>query len=171
MSWEAVGALSTAFTGLVIVVTAFAAISQLRQLREQRRDSAAIELMRSLQDAEFIRAFRVLMSLPVGIAADELRSRGTEYSDAAYLMGLRLEMLGVLVHRGAIAFDVTEDLAGGAIVSMWLRLKAFAQETRADQQYPTYLEWFQWIAEQYEKRDRLHQRPAHERHRAWSPPR
>jgi hypothetical protein len=169
MSWEAVTALGTAFTGVVIVVTAFAAISQLRQLREQRRDSAAVELMRSLQDGEFIRAFRVLMSLPAGVAADELRSRGSECTDAAYIIGLRLEMLGVLVYRGAIAFDVTEDLAGGGIVSMWVRLKDFAREIREEQHYPMYLEWFQWLAEQYEKRDRLHQTPAHERHRAWTP--
>ena len=170
MSWEAVNGLSAVFTGVVIMVTAFAAISQLRQLREQRRDSAAIELMRSLQDGEFIRAFRVLMSLPVGVDAEEFRSRGTEYVDAAYVMALRLEMLGVLVHRGAIAFDVTEDLAGGGIVSMWLRLKDFARETRVEQHYPMYLEWFQWLAEQYEKRDRLHQSPAHERYREWTPP-
>jgi len=170
VSWEAVTALGTAFTGVVIVVTAFAAIIQLRQLREQRRDSAAVELARSLKDIEFIRAFEKTISLPVGISAKELRSLGSEYVDAASIIGLRLEMLGVLVYRGAIAFDVTEDLAGGGIVSMWIRLKDFARETREQQHYPMYLEWFQWLAEQYEKRDRLHQKPAHERHHAWRPP-
>jgi hypothetical protein len=169
VSWEAVTALSTAFTGVVIGVTAVAGVAQLRQLRAQRRDSAAVELMRSLQDSEFIRAFGLIMSLPAGVRADELRSRGREYTDAAFIIGLRLEMLGVLVYRGAIAFDVTEDLAGGGIVSMWIRLKDFARATRDEQQYPMYLEWFQWLAEQYERRDRLQQTPAHERHRSWTP--
>jgi hypothetical protein len=170
MSWDAVTALSTAGTTLVILVTAVAGIAQLRQLRAQRRDSAAVELMRSLQDNEFIRAFGLLIALPPGIAADELRSRGLDYTNAALLIGLRLEMLGVLVHRGAVAFDVTEDLAGGGIVSMWLRLEDFARATREEQRYPMYLEWFQWLAEQYQKRDRLHQTPAFERHKAWTPP-
>jgi hypothetical protein len=170
MSWEAVTALGTAGTTVVILVTAVAGVAQLRQLRAQRRDSAAVELMRSLQDSEFIRAFGLLIQLPAGVAAGDLRSRGSDYLNAAFVIGLRLEMLGVLVHRGAIAFDVTEDLAGGGIVSMWLRLKDFAQATREEQRYPMYLEWFQWLAEQYEKRDRLHQQPAFERHRAWVPP-
>ena len=80
-------------------------------------------------------------------------------------------MLGVLVHRGAISFDVTEDLGGGGIVSMWLRLKDLARATRDEQCYPMYLEWFQWLAEQYQKRDRLQQVPAFERHQTWIPPR
>jgi hypothetical protein len=63
-----------------------------------------------------------------------------------------------------------EDLAGGAVVSMWHRIKNFAYETRESQGYSMYLEWFQWLAEQYENRERLEQEPAFKRHRSWTPP-
>lgn len=169
MSWEALTAVSTAFTGIVILVTALVGANQLAQLRAQRRDAGAIELMRSLQDEDFVRASGVIMSLPAGISAEELRVLGHDYTDAARLLGFRFEMLGVLVYRGAISFNVTEDLVGGAILSIWVRLKNSVHETRVVQSWPTYMEWFQWIAERFEERGRLEQTPAHVRFHRWKP--
>jgi len=169
VSWEAVTALSTVLTTAVILVTAIAAVAQLRLIRQQRRDAAAVELMRSLQDKDFIDGFRLLLALPAGISAADFRSRGAHYLDAAFIVSVRLEMLAVLVHRDTIAYDVAEDLGGGGILSMWLRLKDLTLAIREEQNYPMYSEWFQWLAEQNEKRDRLHQVPAYERHRAWVP--
>jgi hypothetical protein len=169
MGWEAITALSTAFTGLVILVTALVGANQLAQMRAQRRDAGAVELVRSIQDRDFTRAFALIISLPAGISGNELRGLGPDYIEAAQILAFRFEMLGVLVYRGAISFDITEDLVGGAIVSAWLRLKNIARETREVQGWPMYLEWFQWVAEQLERRGRLQQTPAHERYREWSP--
>lgn len=169
MNWEAVTAWSTAFTGLVILVTALVGVNQLAQLRAQRRDAAAVELMRSLQDPDFSRSFSRIIALPVGIPPKELRALGRDYVEAAQILALRFELLGVLVYRGAVSFEVTEDLAGGAVVAVWSRLKGMALDTREAQSYPMYLEWFQWLAEQFEKRGRLDQTPAHVRHHDWSP--
>jgi len=171
MTWEAITALSTAITGIVIVVTAFVAVDQLRQFRAQRRDAAAVEVMRSLQDPDFSRAFSLIIALPAGISAADFRALGPAYTEAAQILALRFEMLGVLVHRGAVDFEVTEDLCGGGIVAAWQRIKAMAVQARDSQNYPMYLEWFQWVAEQYEKRGRLSQTAAHERHRDWTPAR
>jgi hypothetical protein len=171
MTWEAVTALSTVFTGIVIAVTAIVAVIQLQHLRSQRRDAAAIELIRSLQDPELARAFSLIMSLPPGISADELRAKGERYVEAAHVLGLRFEMLAVLVHRGAIAFDVAEDLTQGGVLGTWARLRDTALQTRKTQHLPLFLEWFQWLAEQYEKRRSLQRPPAHERYRNWAPPR
>lgn len=170
MSWEAVGALSAALTGVVIAITAFFGAVQLRQIRAQRRDSAAIELVRSIQDDAFSHGFRILLALPAGICGADLRARGAEYEDAAQLMAFRLEMIGWLVHRGTVSFIVVDELVGGGVVSMWERLKGWASETRESQGYPMFLEWFQWLAEQFENRGRLQQIPAHIRNREWSPP-
>ncbi len=168
MNWEAVTAVSTAFTGLVILVTALVGANQLGQMRAQRRDAGAIELVRSLQDQDFSRAFTLIMALPVGISAEELRSLGHVYTDAVQTLAFRFETLGVLVYRGAVPFDIAEDLVGGAILSIWLRLRNIAEETRDVQSWAMYLEWFQWLAEQFEKRGRFEQTPAHVRHRNWS---
>jgi hypothetical protein len=169
MNWEALAAISTFFTGVVIAVTAVVAVVQLQHLRGQRRDTAAIELIRSVQDPEITRAFRLIMSLAPGISADELQAKGTQYVEAAYLLGLRFEMLGVLVHRGAITFDVAEDLTQGGVVGAWVRLEDTVMQLRKTNNLPLFLEWFQWLAEQYEKRGSVHRPPAHELYREWEP--
>ena len=170
MTWEAVTALSTAFTGVVIVATAIVGIGQIRQLRAQRRDAAAIELMRSLQDTTFAHAFRLLSSLAPGVKAEQLRAAGTDYEEAAQIAAFRFETLGMLVYRGTIAFDFVQDLVGGAIIEIWLRLEDTVRETREAKNWPMYCEWFQWLAEQYDKRGRLQQPPANLRHSNWEPP-
>jgi hypothetical protein len=169
MNWEAITAMSTLFTGIVIAVTAIVAIAQLQHLRAQRRDAAAIELIRSLQDPELARAFTLVMSLPPGISADELHAKGPQYVQAANVIGLRFEMLGVLVHRGAVAFDVAEDLTQGGVLGAWARLEKTAQHTRKTQHLPLYLEWFQWLAEQFEKHGSARRAPAPETYRDWTP--
>ncbi len=168
MSWDAITALSTAFTGGVILATAMVGVFQLRQLREQRRDSASIELMRSLQDTTFAEAFRMVLALPAVMPASEVLARDADLENAATILAFRFETLGLLVYRGAISFDVIEDLVGGAIVTIWHRLKDRICHVRAEKNWPTYCEWFQWLAEQFEKRGRLQQIPAHIRLRDWT---
>jgi hypothetical protein len=45
-----------------------------------------------------------------------------------------------------------------------------AIEVRREQDWPMYLEWFQWLAEQLESRGRLRETPAHIRVRDWTDP-
>jgi hypothetical protein len=168
MSWEAVTALGTAFTALVIVATAVVGLGQLNVIRRQRQDSAAVELVRSLQDDGFIRAYNLVFSLPAGITATDLRELGTSYVDAGVVLGFRFEMLGVLVFKGVIPFAIVEDLAGGLVLGAWKRLEDSVRATRRDKHWPGYLEWFQWLAEQFERRGRLDQTPAFERITEWN---
>lgn len=167
MNWEAVTALSTALTGAVILITAVAGVAQLRQLRAQRRDTAAVELVRSFQDVTFAQVFPLIISLPLGLSASELRSLGARHEEAAQILGMRFELLGVLVHRRAISFDVAQDLTGGACIGIWHRLKGAVTDLRQEQGYPMYFEWFQWLAEQFEKHGKLRQTPAHLRFVDW----
>jgi|SRR5579872_160036 len=169
MNWEALAAISAALTVLVIVATAIAGFAQIRQLREQRRDSASVELVRTFQDSEFVRAFDLVMSLPVGLSAEELRARGPEYVQAARTVAIRLEMVGALVYRRTISFDVTEEVCGGATVAAWQRVKALVEAQRVEQDYPMYLEWFQWLAEQFEHGRYLTHTPAYAREQNWKP--
>ena len=170
MSWEAVTAIGTAFTGCIIFVTALIGVYQLRTIREQRRDAAAIELMRSFQDTTFAEAFLSILSLPPAISAVDLHARGADIERAAQILAFRFETLGLMVYRGAIAFRVMEELVGGGVVTLWSRLADVIEETRREKNWPSYCEWFQWLAEQLEKRGRLQQTPAHIRLKEWTAP-
>jgi hypothetical protein len=169
VSWEAVTAVGTIFTGLVILGTALIGLDQLRQLRTQRRDVAAVELVRSLQDEMFLDAYRSIFAAGDEEISPDPRRTNAQYNKAAVVLGFRFEMLGVLVYRGTIPFEIAEDLVGGFVLLAWKRLRNTTLETRTSLGWPMFLEWFQWLAEQLEKRQRLEQTPAHVRAADWRP--
>ncbi|MGQ0814023.1 MAG: DUF4760 domain-containing protein [Gemmatimonadota bacterium] len=157
--------------GAIAVVAAIAfGVAQIRQFRQQRRDALAVELMRSIQDAEFTRSLRVLLTLPVNASVDEFRSRGESFEEAAWALGSKYEMLGYLVYRGIMPIELVEELVGGLGVSLWSRIKPWVTQMREEQRQPLLLEWFQWLAERLEERDRPQATPAYLRHRSWVAP-
>lgn len=158
--------------GAVAVLTAIAfGLAQIKQFRQQRRDALAVELMRSIQDAEFTRSLRMLLALPVDITADQVRAQGHELENAVWSLCSKYETLGFLVYRGIMPIDLVEEMVGGVGVHLWYRLKPWAEAVRKEQGQPLLLEWFQWLAERLEERKRPHAVPAYDRLRNWKPPR
>ncbi|MBV8423616.1 MAG: hypothetical protein JO349_00380 [Candidatus Eremiobacteraeota bacterium] len=170
MNWDAVTAVSTAFTGVVIALTAAVGMAQLRQLGIQRRDAAAIEMVRSLQDVELTRSWGIVLAMPACESYDELRNRGDDYNSAARFLAVRFVMLGLLVHRNVVSFDIAKDLTGGICLAAWARLRAAVPEMRRQLGNPALFEWFQWLAERFENAGKLKQPPAHERYADWTSP-
>jgi hypothetical protein len=157
--------------GAVAVLAAILfGIAQIRQFRQQRRDALAVELMRSIQDAEFTRSLRVVFTLPPQISAAELRAHGPDLEDAAWALCAKYETLGFLVYRGIMPIELVEELVGGVGVHLWHRLRPWAETVREEQGQPLLLEWFQWLAERLQDRKRPQALPAYIRLQSWTPP-
>ena len=146
-------------------------VAQIRQFRQQRRDALAVELMRSIQDTEFTRSLRVLLTLPVGATAEDVQARGAEFEDFSWAIAAKYETLGYLVYRGIMPIELVEELVGGVGVHLWQRLQPWALAVREQQGQPLLLEWYQWLAERLEERDRTAAVPAYTRYRDWRPDR
>ena len=157
--------------GAIAVVAAIAfGLAQIRQFRQQRRDALAVELMRSIQDAEFTRSLRVLLTLPVNATVEDFRSRGDSFEDAAWAIAAKYETLGYLVFSGIMPIELVEELVGGVGIDIWTRIRPWALAVREEQRQPLLLEWFQWLAERMEARARAQSVPAYIRHRNWAGP-
>ena len=74
----------------VIAAIVFGAV-QIRQLGQQRRDLAAVVLVRSFQDTAFIHALLLIHDLPADISAADLRAKGRDYEEAAITIGMKYE--------------------------------------------------------------------------------
>ena len=151
----------------VVLALGFGA-AQIHHFRRERMDKAASELMRPFQDTDFTRAFSRLYSIPDGVLAAELRAMGPEYEQAALALGIRFETVGLLVFRENIPFHLVEELIGGITVTLWAKLGPWAQDVRVDQDQPRFMEWFQWLAEQCERR-KTNTQPAYAQYRNWEP--
>jgi hypothetical protein len=168
MDLDTLANLSQIVGNITIVGGAVFALIQLRELRSQRRDAIAAELMRGFMSPELSNAIQVIRALPDGISAEELRARGPEVECAAVLVNMTFETMGLLVYQRIAPFPLVLELAGGIVVVSWRKLRVWMQQVRVEQAQPSWAEWFQWLAQQCEQRKSL-SAPAHERCTDWQP--
>ncbi len=138
--------------GLVSIVAGIVfAIIQLRQLRQQRRELAAVELIRAWQTPEFGRALKTLQLLPDHADADRLNDNDAELEDMAFVVGMFFEGVGVMVHRGLIPLEIVNDLMGGVTRVVWTKVSVWVEEWR-EKRNPRAYEWWEWLNQRLDER-------------------
>jgi len=143
--------LAEIFGALTIVGGAAFAIFQMQQMRRQRRDTAAIAFLDSVQDGDFARAYLRVLQLPDEISVDELRQRDAKFEEAAIFLATNFETVGLMVYRDLVEFEIVRDLVGDAVVAIWRKLKRWIMEQRQLQSRETVFDWFEWLARQLEE--------------------
>jgi hypothetical protein len=169
MDLQTISAFVEIFGFLAVVVAIGFGFLQIKQFQRQRRDLAAIELVRSIQDSEFTKAFRLIYSLPEDISASDFTAKGTEYVDAAFLIGSNFEAIGLLVFRSVVPISAVEELIGGITIIIWKRMSPWVHSIRSEKSQQSFGEWFQWLVNRLEERDRVQQEPAYKRFHDWRP--
>jgi len=170
---ETLANLAEVFGTLTIIGGLFFAVIQIRQYRQQLRETATLELMNKFQTPEFSRAFRTLRSLPEDISSSELIANSPETEAAAMFVCSVYEAVGVLVFRRILPFQVVEDLTGGAIAVCWRKSRAWIEGIRVETSNDRVFEWFQWLVERCAEQQRIESKslPAYKAHRNWRLPR
>jgi len=157
--------------GAFIVVGGLAfGVIQMQHYRQQRRETAAIELLRSFQNPEFSRSLRVVLSLPRDVRLKDLGECSDGAQDAIMVVVLTFESIGVMVFRKIVPLEMVNELLGGVCIESWTRLDQFMQDARAKSSRKTIAEWFQWLAERLDGHHKRYGRPpAYEQYREWRP--
>ncbi|MEO1201967.1 MAG: hypothetical protein AAFX10_04615 [Pseudomonadota bacterium] len=154
---------------LIVVGGVVFAVLQMQQIRQQRREMAAIELFRSFGSPAFSDAYRRVLTLPDGLNAAEIRERCPECEDAAMLISTTMENIGVMVFHRIVPSVVVNDLIGTSTVILFNKLERWIDDLRKEMNSPGAFEWFQWLAEMLEALPDPEQAPAYESHRNWRP--
>jgi len=155
---------------LVLIYGMWLGLKQFRLLRSQRRDLAIMECARSFEDKEFTEAYRLLTTLESGLTKKQMDSLGEEYEIAALRTGMKFETIGLLVYKGVVPIDAMEDLVGGAALTIWNLLEEWVNDTRTIRSHPTFMEWFQWLVDRLNDRDRSKRLPAFKKYKNWNSP-
>ena len=154
---------------IVVIGGVVFAIIQMRSLRQQRRELAAIELFRSFGNANFNKAYETILAVPEGLSRTELNSRAPGVNSCATLICTTMENIGVMTYQRIVPFQVVHNLMGSSAVLLWRRLDKWVAALREDLQNPEAFEWFQWLAEKLEEHNDPDSRPAYEAHKNWEP--
>jgi hypothetical protein len=156
--------------GVAIITGGVFAVVQLREFREQRRQDAAVQLLRSFSEPAHANAVSLIQELPDGASAELLRSKGRDYERAATMLAVTYETIGLLVFRDMASFALVQELSGGLTVVMWRKLEPWVKAVRQEQGHRSFAEWFQWLAEQLGRESAEKEaRPAYERYAGWRP--
>lgn len=154
---------------IVVIGGVVFAIIQMRSLRQQRRELAAIELFRSFGNANFNKAYETILALPEGLSRGELNSRAPGVGSCAMLICTTMENIGVMTYQRIVPFQVVRNLIGTSAVLLWRRLDSWVVELREDLGNPAAFEWFQWLAEKLEDYSETDSGPAYDSHKDWVP--
>ena len=151
MSIEHLANIAEIAGGIMIVGGAIFGMIQLRELKQQRTNAIASDLMKTFYSTDLSNAVSMLHELPDGASISEIRAKGPEYERAAVLVSTTFETMGLLVFEGIAPYRLVQQLAGGMIVSMWHKLQRWMEDLRVEQSQPSWAEWFQWLALQMEE--------------------
>jgi HPt (histidine-containing phosphotransfer) domain-containing protein len=167
---ETLASIASIIGGLAVLVAVIFGMVQVRQIRQQRRDSAAIELMRTLQTDRFVEAFHKLSGMPAELSAAELRAMGAEYEDAAISLVNIYETIGLLVFRRTVSFRAVCEVCGGMLAEHWNKLHTWIFDFRVEQNYERFAEWFQWLVERVRTQETAFpSEAAYRRFSSWQP--
>ena len=121
----------------------------IRQWQRTRYLTAAAELVRTMQTAEFTRAIALIVDLPEG-GDGKVLSKDREVMAAFYAVSHVFESLGVLVYHRLLPLHLVDHLCGGYVRASWKRMQPVVAERRAALG-ATFGEWYQWLAERIEQ--------------------
>lgn len=143
--------------GAVLVITGVLfGFMEIRHYRQQRQETASMEIMRSFQSVDFTRALRLIMKFEEECQHCEDKTMPQELQDAAILVSTTLEAVGLMVYQRIAPFRLVQQLMGGSIQASWRVLRPYTEWLRASLNRPSVHEWFQWLAE------RLNEHPEYE---------
>jgi hypothetical protein len=146
-------------------------ILNLRNFQIMRKREAAILMLNSFQTMEFVRGLIYIFDLPDQAAAEDIENLPEDKFMTIYLVLGTWERLGILVYRNEIPIELVDDAFSGPILQSWIKLGKFVEGFRVRVRRDTGFEWFQWLAERMQARERQGLAvPAYLAHKDWRPP-
>jgi hypothetical protein len=144
--------LSIISTTAIVAGGIFAAV-QLRLINKQRARESALQLVHSARTPEFLNAVNIVFDLPDGLSKKDIEERlGDKMTNILVMFGT-FESLGILIFRKEIDIKLVDDFFSGIIVLAGRKFKNYLVEVRNASHRQTYYEWFQWLYDQFEKRE------------------
>jgi hypothetical protein len=154
---------------LIVIGGLYFAMLQMRQIKQQRRELAAIELFRFFGNPYFTDAYKMILRLPDGLSAEDIRDEDEVLEEAVVLISATMENIGVMTHQRIVPFIVVSNLMGETTPILWRKLENWVLALREELDSPGAFEWFQWLAERLEQYESHAPGPAYIAHKDWVP--
>lgn len=135
---------------LSFVVALVFGIFQVRAAARDRRERLTLETLRNFQTLEFAELLHYVTSHKLPGSREELNKSPHQEQLSFIQLAQQMESLGILVAEGFIDLDLVDKTLGSFVVTAWDKYKKVFLDMRG--QDPFIGEYFQWLAEQIDKR-------------------
>lgn len=144
----------TFFSTIAIVSGTIFAGFQFRQFKRQRSREMAMQMMNYFRSPEFLNAVNIVFDLPEGLSRKEIEDRLGEKLVSVLVMFGTVESLGILIFRREVDIELVEDFISGIIILSGRKFERYLDNVRTTSNRHTYYEWFTWLHNQCEKREK-----------------
>ena len=134
------------FTAIAVVIGIVFGLIELRQATRNRRDHAAVDIVRTVQTQEVRQAVRRIFDLPLD-ADPQLIRNDPALLATALAVDSACEMWGCMVYEGVVDHQFLDRMVGGWVRGTWTRLRVWVESERTETQSVNVGEWWQWLYE------------------------
>jgi hypothetical protein len=139
------------FGALLVISGVLFGLIEIRHYRQQRQETASMEIMRAFQSQDFTRALQLVMEYEQECQRCREESIPQKLQDAAMLVSTTLETVGLMVYQRTVPFRLVQQLMGGVTQASWRVLRPHTEWLREKLCRPSIHEWFQWLAERLDE--------------------
>ncbi len=137
---------------LSFIVALVFGIAQVRTAARDRRERLTLETLRNFQNREFADASTYINWNDLPATREALNNIPINEKALLFQFGQQMEFLGIQVAEGYINLDLVDKTLGSFVVTSWEKYKPLFTDIRKNQPDPFLGEYFQWLAEQIDKR-------------------
>ena len=135
---------------LSLIVALIFGIAQVRTAERDRRERFTLETLRNFQTREFAEFINYITTRSMLSSRKELEALPTSDQLIFIQLAQQMESLGLLVAEKYIDIDLVDKTLGSFVITAWEKYKKIFLSMRDKD--PFLGEYFQWLAEQIEKR-------------------
>jgi hypothetical protein len=152
MSAEFITELANLALTLSLIVAVIFGIAQINAAKKDRRERLTLETLRNFQSREFAEFILFITTAKFPQSQKEWLSWEAEGKVKFIQIGQEMESLGILLADKLIDIDLLDKTLGSFIMTAWEKFKPMIFELREKNPDPYLAEYFQWMAEQIDKR-------------------
>ncbi len=125
-------------------------VIEIRRAAKSRAEKAALDIFDITVQKDVIRAFVLVLDLPLDVSPDHIRDSPDLRQASQLLMNL-FEYWGMMVFYRIVPLRTLDLLVGGVVRGCWKRLHKYWDAERDIHNIPALAEWFQWLADRLEE--------------------
>ena len=154
-----INSVSGILAAIGVIVGVVFAVLQLRDLVKTRQTDLVIRLYSNWSDDKFIEAYTKVNRIDEFEDYNDYVKKygsplsGTPANRKWLMIGMYFEGIGVLLRRELIDIGLVDDLLSGPIKNTWKKIKPVAEGVRKELNQPTVMEYFEYLANEMQKRE------------------